>query len=129
MIQDKHARATPGKAIGFMFIPLFNFYWAFQAIWGCSKDYNKYIKRYSLSLKPLSEGLFLVACIALFCSPLIGGILFAPVIQLLIFSFIVNNLCDSINALAQPETRVKISEFKQPSISSRWHPLPEKYQR
>jgi hypothetical protein len=26
------ARTTPGKAIGFLFIPFFNLYWIFQAI-------------------------------------------------------------------------------------------------
>ena len=39
-IQDGHARTTPGKAIGFMFIPFFNGYWLFQSIWGFAKDYN-----------------------------------------------------------------------------------------
>src|SRR5215472_4189380 len=32
-IQDGHARTTPGKAVGFLFIPFFNLYWMFQAVW------------------------------------------------------------------------------------------------
>lgn len=34
------ARTTPGKAVGFCFIPLFNFYWIFVAICGLAKDLN-----------------------------------------------------------------------------------------
>ena len=33
-VQDGRARTTPGKAIGFLFIPFFNIYWQFVAIWG-----------------------------------------------------------------------------------------------
>src|SRR6266852_5492001 len=32
-IQDGHARTTPGKAVGLMFVPLFNVYWMFVAFW------------------------------------------------------------------------------------------------
>lgn len=39
-IQGPTARTTPGKAVGFLFIPFFNFYWIFQAFWGWTKDYN-----------------------------------------------------------------------------------------
>lgn len=36
------ARTTPGKAVGFLFIPVFNLYWFFQALWGWSQDWNSY---------------------------------------------------------------------------------------
>ncbi len=35
------ARTTPGKAVGFLFIPFFNLYWAFQAIPGFATDCNR----------------------------------------------------------------------------------------
>ena len=47
-IQDGHARTTPGKAIGFLFIPFFNVYWIFQVWGGFPADYNKYSERYRL---------------------------------------------------------------------------------
>jgi len=34
------ARTTPGKAIGFLFIPFFNFYWAFVSYMGLAEDLN-----------------------------------------------------------------------------------------
>lgn len=58
-IQDGYARTTPGKAIGLLFIPFFNIYWVFQAIWGFAKDFNKYTERHSIVARRLPEGLFL----------------------------------------------------------------------
>jgi hypothetical protein len=46
ILQDGFARTTPGKAVGFMFIPFFNFYWLFVAYYGLSKDQDAYIKRH-----------------------------------------------------------------------------------
>lgn len=109
-IQDGYARTTPGKAIGFMFIPLFNIYWMFQAIWGYSKDYNEYLLRYSIPAKPLSEGLFLAGCIL----PLLGWIPFVGsligIANFVIFIMIVNSICNSINALAYAQPQAVIAE-------------------
>jgi len=46
IIQDEFTRTTPGTAIGFLFIPFYNFYWCFRAFWGLSKESNKYISRH-----------------------------------------------------------------------------------
>ena len=99
-IQDGHARTTPGLAVGLMFIPLFNLYWAFQAIHGFAVDYNKYIARHNRAVAPLPEGLYLalpimmVMCIVPLVGALIGiGLL---VVQILL----VIKTIDAINALA-----------------------------
>lgn len=119
-IQDGHARTTPGKAVGFMFIPLFNLYWMFQAIWGYSKDYNEYLRRYSIPAKPLPEGLFLTACIL----PLLGWIPFVgslvSIANLIILIIIVNFICNSINALAttQPQQATVVPEMNPGAYQS-----------
>jgi hypothetical protein len=41
--QDGHASTTPGKAVGFLFIPLFQIYWVFRAYTGLANDQNRYI--------------------------------------------------------------------------------------
>lgn len=46
VVQDGQAATTPGKAVGFLFIPFYNFYWIFQAYWGLAKDLNRYIKQH-----------------------------------------------------------------------------------
>ena len=40
LIPVHKAKTTPGKAVGFLFIPLFNIYWNFIAIYGLAKALN-----------------------------------------------------------------------------------------
>jgi len=98
-IQDGQARMSPGKAVGFMFIPLFNIYWLFQVIYGFAQDYNKYIARRSVSVPRLNEQLFLfyplsvLACIVPFVNLLAGP---ASIVLMVI---VVVQTCDAVNAL------------------------------
>ena len=85
IIQDGYARTTPGKAIGFLFIPLFNLYWLFVSFYGLTVDMNNYLKRYDVQRygvreKPCSQGLALTMCI-LCLIPWIS--LFAPIFEIL----------------------------------------------
>lgn len=99
-IQDGQARTTPAQAVGFMFIPFFNLYWMFQAVWGFAVDYNKYVQRHRLSLSQLPDGLFLAAnilpfgMIIPFVNIAVGLALYG--VQLAV----VARICDGVNALA-----------------------------
>lgn len=55
LIQDGHARTTPGKAVGFIFVPFFNIYWVFVAIYGLAMDLNACAKRNRLNVPYISE--------------------------------------------------------------------------
>lgn len=61
LIQDGRARTTPGQAVGFMFIPFFNFYWYFVAIKGLADDLNQYSRERNLSASPVSPGMLIAA--------------------------------------------------------------------
>lgn len=37
-LPQKYARTTPGKAVGYLFIPFYNLYWAFQSFAGLGAD-------------------------------------------------------------------------------------------
>lgn len=63
IIQDGYARTTPGKAVGFMFIPLFNLIWQFTFYHGLAADMNSYMKRHNIFVKRCSQGLPLTICI------------------------------------------------------------------
>jgi hypothetical protein len=91
-IQDGQQRTTPGKAVGFCFIPFFNLYWIFQAYWGFAKDYNAFIARNNLNVKKLSEGIFLANCIL--------SILLPGLISFIFDCLVINQQCDGINNLA-----------------------------
>ena len=63
LIQDGHARTTPGKAVGFLFIPFFNFYWIFECYLGLVRDSNAYVRRYQLPVVQQDEGLATAYCV------------------------------------------------------------------
>lgn len=66
-IQDGYVRtASPGWAVGGLFIPFYNLYWAFQAIPGFVPEYYAFAWRHGLSVPRLSKGIFtayVVLCI------------------------------------------------------------------
>jgi hypothetical protein len=59
VIQDGNARTTPGVAVGFCFIPFFNFYWLYVAWVGLAKDMNAYCSARNIQTPEVSESLAL----------------------------------------------------------------------
>lgn len=56
--------ATPGSAVGFLFIPAFNLYWIFIAFYKLSVDQQRFVKRYGINVrKQPAPGLALAAVI------------------------------------------------------------------
>jgi len=116
ILPSNFARTTPGKAIGFSFIPVFNFYWFFPVIWGWSKDYNRYSKSIQSDLPSINERLALA--IALFSG--VGGIVgmiagmiafhtgsyrlttfvfFIPILTSIFISIFIFKVCKALNML------------------------------
>jgi hypothetical protein len=116
-IQDGHARTTPGKAVGFLFIPFFNLYWMFQAFWGFSKDYNSHVERNQLGVAKLPEGLFLTWNILSFFTwvPILGVIAYWVVLFMC-----VSKICDAVNVL--PAVAGAGSTAQPPLPSADWTP-------
>lgn len=82
-IQDDKASISPVKAVGFLFIPVFNIYWALLMITGFAEDYNAFIQRRAVNTKDLSLALFLFYAFAFI---LAATILTIPV--MCIFAFL-----------------------------------------
>lgn len=59
-ISDNQASITPAKAVGFLFVPVFNIYWALCMVTGFVEDYNSFIQRRSIKAKHLPFVLFLI---------------------------------------------------------------------
>ena len=98
-IQDGYARTTPGKAVGFLFIPVFSLYWVFQTFRGFAEDYNAYLARYSIDAPRLSTGLFVAFPIILLLSVIPGiDLLLAPAFYLLTLA-LTSKICDAVNAI------------------------------
>ena len=82
-IQDDKTSISPGKAVGLLFIPVFNIYWALLMVTGFAEDYNAFIQRRAIKTKDLPMALFLIYAFA-FIS--VATILTTPMIC--IFAFV-----------------------------------------
>ena len=116
-IQDGYARTTPGKAVGFLFIPFFSLYWIFQSIYGFAVDYNRFLARHHLNIPQLPKILFLFYVLLIFFYVLLNfvgiipllGTIFVEIITLRGTIFIginyfiglamVAKICDAVNYL------------------------------
>ncbi len=117
-IQDGHARATPGEAIGYLFVPFYNLYWIFQVWRGFPADYNAYVTRHELPfiyLNPTAYSFYPVL-ILLSAIPYLG-ILFA-VISSFVFMKIVSLTCDAVNALAEATEEKEEKNEKRDQIQT-----------
>jgi hypothetical protein len=99
VIQDGKASTTPEKAVGFIFIPFYNFYWIFKAWYGFAQDYNHYLERYALNAPKLEESLFLAFCILFICGmvPFLNYLAGLPFLA--IFIITANKTIDAVNSL------------------------------
>ncbi|MEM1030728.1 MAG: hypothetical protein AAGN82_10280 [Myxococcota bacterium] len=88
-IQDSQARMTPGRAVGFTFIPLFNLYWVFEVFPGFATDYNAYLERHRIQAPPMSRGLFL-------------AMVLLPGVNFILYWIVVGRICDGVTRLSEP---------------------------
>jgi FtsH-binding integral membrane protein len=114
-----HPRTTPGKAVGFLFIPFFNLYWVFQSVRGFAADYNTYINQSGMKDYYLGNRLFtsfailfvVTFAMCLVPVPFLNFFLavIAYLILLLFASLVIGKLCDAINHLIEMGTPEIIS--------------------
>ena len=84
LLQGHGARVTPGKAVGFGFIPFYCFYWWFVAYAGLATDTNNHLKTVGITSKHMSFGLAVTDCILgiLACTigliPRVGAVIMLP---------------------------------------------------
>jgi hypothetical protein len=96
-----YARTTPGKAVGFLFIPFFNLYWVFVAYRGWAEDYNCTVQSHGVSVPLMSMGLATTMCVLMVCSvvPYIGVLL--GLVNFVFVCIFINNAINGVNALAR----------------------------
>ena len=85
LLQGHGARITPGKAVGFGFIPFYCFYWWFVAYAGLATDTNRYLTECGIGQTRMSFGLAVADSVLsiLACTiglvPVIGTVLYVPI--------------------------------------------------
>jgi len=81
LIPREDAETTPGRAVGFLFIPVFNIYWVFISILGIAKALNAQTNRLSIPDVRVSEGRAKTACI-------LACLLYIPILDLIILAVV-----------------------------------------
>ncbi|HBG77639.1 MAG TPA: hypothetical protein DDW84_02155 [Phycisphaerales bacterium] len=91
VLQGNGARTTPGKAVGFGFIPFYCFYWWYVACVGLAVDNNRYMDAAGIGRARMSYGLAMtdyilsLLCCTIGLIPVVGNIVLIPA---MIVSFI-----------------------------------------
>lgn len=94
-IQDGVSTST-GKAIGFLFIPIFSIYWIFKAWGGFPAEYNEFIERHQLNVPRLVSPVYKLVPIF----TLLSGLLVFPVVAVpFIFMAVISQTADAVNQL------------------------------
>jgi len=103
-IQPGHPRTTPGKAVGFLFIPLFNLYWVFQAYFGWAQDYNRYVQGAGIQSPPVSENMALTVSILVVASsiPYVG--ILPAMVNLIFLGIFFSQAIDGANRLIEAQS-------------------------
>lgn len=96
-IQDGATPISVGKAIGFLFIPIFSVYWIFRAWGSFPTEYNNYLDRNGLNAPKLSAGAFVFFPVMML---LTAFLLFPLLIMPFVFAAVIARTADSINNLA-----------------------------
>ncbi|MCU0795074.1 MAG: GYF domain-containing protein [Akkermansiaceae bacterium] len=101
LLQPNSHHSTPGRAVGFLFIPFYNLYWVFVAYWRWAQDWNRLVAfsgKHPAAPK-MSEGIFLTHAILFVASGVLG---IFGLIPYLVFHLIVHrNIAQAINYAAR----------------------------
>lgn len=107
VLQNGETTITPGKAVGFTFIPLFNFYWVFK-IWAeFPKIFNNFIQERAFKVEKIKESpnFFLMIAIGFILSGICYLITYLGAFVLgaypIAWMFVVLKSAASINQLAE----------------------------
>ena len=105
-IQDEETRITPGRAIGFLLIPLFNIYWSFRMPVAYPREYDTYCIRNGAERRELSLAAFhawtFLAYMSLILdrvSPMIGYV--TQIIVVVVQTVVIIQTCRAVNALVE----------------------------
>ena len=90
-IQDGHPRMSPGKAIGLLFVPIFNIFWLFQVYGGFATDYNNHVKQKAISAPNLSRPLLAFNAVLILVP--------VPILNWIVWTMTISRICAGVNAI------------------------------
>jgi hypothetical protein len=96
------ARTTPGKAVGYSFIPAFTCYWAFITYKGLAEDMNKMLEQRGLQYR-VNENLGVAIWILVILFHVPGINIFAILAALIVWVFFLKSVKNGAIALLEQE--------------------------
>ena len=90
-IRDGSSRMSPGKAVGLLFLPIFNIYWIFQVYGGFATDYNNYVKERGISAPALSQGLLVLHAMLMLIP--------VPLLNWSVQALAISKICNAVNSV------------------------------
>lgn len=112
ILQPGGAKTTPGKAVGFLFIPLYSLYWIFVAYGSWATDWNRITSSYTnLTHAPkVNAGLFLAFPISIICAcvPLLN--LLALPVALVLGFICLSQMCKAVNFIASARNQQMMTQ-------------------
>jgi predicted Zn finger-like uncharacterized protein len=91
-------RTTPGRAVGFMFIPLFNLYWVFVAFNGLAEDANAFLSRTGARGNIISRGVSMAYCITYILGIFVP---FVSLVSLILVTVLIYQWAGFVNSLVR----------------------------
>lgn len=106
LLPPSMASTTPGKAVGFYFIPFFNLYWMFVTFHGLARDANRTLSSLGEKRVRCNEGLALAFSIVIACQMSVGALTPLLSFPLAIANYVLwillyGNLCRAFEVIAK----------------------------
>jgi hypothetical protein len=94
LLEDTPGATSPGKAVGLLFVPIFNLFWVFVAVYGLARALNAHLSSCQVRKPHASEGLGLAVCIVWSVSllGLVPGLAVPPILVLALLLSLANSV-------------------------------------
>jgi hypothetical protein len=125
VIQDGRTTMTPGKAVGLLFVPFFNTYWMFAAVWGLARALNRFARRYDLDVPTASQPLgFAMGVYNAMCYLPIPFVGLLPLgLNLIVLPFFMRSVYRTVAGICLDANRERVAEMplegmlRQPTVT------------
>lgn len=106
-IQDDQSSVTPVKAVGFMLVPFYRYYWIFHIFWKYPREFNAYASRHYPAVAAIPDGFFMAFSILWIVTGVLQGAVKGTGLQILLLgayivvgAIVFNILCSGLIRLA-----------------------------
>lgn len=112
IVYDGRRGPSPGRAVGFLFVPFFNVYWVFVALWGLARRLNRTVRRHDLDVptasQPLGFAMSVYSCLVYLPIPFAGLVPLG--MNLILWPFFMRSVYRTAAALCEDANREQMAQ-------------------